>query len=149
MEECRECPVCQGTGCIPITGGIICKLCDGTGCVLEDFPRYRDEMTEEQEMLYVSALYDLYESHGFSKPFWSCGGDFAEYIDKPFKVVERVQKGEGDLENLPMWNIEFDDGNRFNAHPDEIILKIMIEHGYKKSDWSPSGACVGIRELSS
>ena len=55
-----------------------------------------------------------------------------KYIGKPFKVIGRCEEGkEWDLESLPAWNIEFEDGHKMSAYPEEIYLNDMIANGYE------------------
>ena len=96
----------------------------------------REDMPEEQEKEYVEDLFTAYEQEDrFSKVFWSQGGDYPQYIGKPFSIVgrtsvydEKSQKGT-DLECLPMWRIKFEDGFEMSAYPDEIILPVMEDNG--------------------
>jgi hypothetical protein len=59
------------------------------------------------------------------------GGDFEEYYNKPFKVIDRLTEKECDLECLPMWKIKFEDGEIIHAYPDEIVPSEMISNGCK------------------
>ena len=55
-----------------------------------------------------------------------------KYIGKPFKVIGRCEEGkEWDLESLPAWNIEFEDGHKMSAYPEEIYLNDMLANGYE------------------
>lgn len=39
---------------------------------------------------------------GFARCFWSQGGDYREYHEKPFKVIRRTEEKDGfDMECLP------------------------------------------------
>lgn len=93
------------------------------------YPMDRYEMTIEQEREFVKDLFELYESEGFAKVFWSMGGDFEEYHNKPFKVIGRTTEKECDLECLPMWKIQFEDSKIIHAYPDEIIPSKMKANG--------------------
>ena len=42
------------------------------------------------------------------------------FNNKPFKVLSRCKEGEWDLECLPAWNIEFENGDTLEAYPEEI-----------------------------
>lgn len=95
----------------------------------EKYPMYRDDMTVEQEREFVKDCFGCYESEGFSKVFWSIGGDFKEYHNKPFKVLYRLDEKSCDLECLPMWEIQFEDGETIHAYPDEIIPSEMKANG--------------------
>lgn len=99
------------------------------------YPEYRDEMTEDRERAFVEDCFACYEEEGFAKKFWSQGGDYKEYVGKPFTVVGRVpeydsqHKDGADLECLPMWRIRFKDGQEIDAYPDEIIPNEMLDNG--------------------
>lgn len=96
---------------------------------------YREDMTEEQEKEFVADCFNCYEQEGFSKVFWCQGGDYPEYVGKPFTVVGRTPIYDGatqlaaDLESLPMWNIRFKDGYEMSAYPEEIIPREMRDNG--------------------
>ena len=95
------------------------------------YPEYREEMTEEREREFINDCFNMYEKEGFAKVFWSQGSDYKEYHNKPFKVLGRTTEQEADIECLPMWNIQFQDGFTTSAYPDEIIPREMIENGCK------------------
>lgn len=97
------------------------------------FQMCRHEMTIEQEKEFINYCFDLYEKEGFHDKFWSQGGDFQELIGKTFNVLSRCTEDECDLECLPMWNIEFKNGVKIQAYPDEIIFREMKENGYVES----------------
>ena len=96
------------------------------------FPMYRDDMTEEQERDFVKHCFDLYEKEGFAKVFWSpfdIGN--TELCGKSFKVLNRVTEAQESLEVLPMWNIEFENGHKMCAYPEEVIPREMKDNGCK------------------
>lgn len=103
------------------------------------YPEYRDEMTVERERAFVTDCFECYEQEGFAPKFWSSGGDYKEYVGKPFEVVGRVpeyddQHKEGaELEYLPMWRIRFENETEIAAYPDEIIVREMIDNGCPKN----------------
>lgn len=98
----------------------------------QKYPMMRDEMTKEQEKEWLEDCYSLYEKKGFVRCFWSCGGDYEEYHEKPFKVLRRTKESDGfDMECLPAWRIEFKDGKLLDAYPSEIIPSEMIDNGCK------------------
>ena len=100
---------------------------------------YRDEMTEDQEKEFVGDCFKCYEGEGFAKRFWSIGDDYAERRGKPFRVIGRVPVSDelhpngGDLECLPMWIIQFEDGFELEAYPEEIVPREMIDNGCPES----------------
>lgn len=105
------------------------------------YPECRDEMSIEREREFVRDCFDCYEEEGFSGKFWSPGGDFPEYVGKPFTVIGRIeeydaQNSDGaDLECLPMWQICFRDGKIIPAYPAEIIPCEMRDNGCPASFW--------------
>lgn len=99
------------------------------------YPESREEMSTEREREFLKNLYDAYETVGFADRFWSpfdvCDEE-KKYIGQPFKVIGRCEEGkEWDLDSLPAWKIEFEDGHRMYAYPEEIYLNDMIANGYK------------------
>lgn len=87
---------------------------------------FREDMNHTEEKRFVKYLYDLYEHYGFVKYFCPtadlCTSD-KPYIGKPFIVKERCLEGkEFDLESLPAWIIQFNDGHEMIAYPEEICL---------------------------
>lgn len=94
----------------------------------------RDNMTEEEHKSFVEDCFNLYEADGFAKVFWSP----YELLDgspncegKPFKVLGRVTAEEVDLEVLPMWHIQFEDGFKTMAYPEEVNPFEMKDRGCK------------------
>ncbi len=87
----------------------------------------RDEMTKEEEKVFVEHLFSVYEREGFAKILVSPYAGIRERNGQKIKVVSRVkpleedQEGGADLECLPMWYIQFDDGQKMAAYADEII----------------------------
>lgn len=104
----------------------------------EKYPEAREEMSIERERAFVEDCFACYEQEGFAPKFWSQGGDFPQYIGKPFIVLGRVpeyddqHKNGADLECLPMWRIQFEDGTGICAYSDEIIPSEMVDNGCPK-----------------
>jgi len=105
---------------------------------------YREDMTRKQELEFVNKCFDEYEKEGFSKVFIS-PYDLGENINrqgKSFKVLGRVRpttetdNGEdtADLETLPMWRIQFEDGEIMGAYPEEIIPSEIKSNLWRESD---------------
>ena len=91
---------------------------------------YCDEDFYDFETLSLDDKYKEYEALPLAKYFWSQGGDYPQYIGKPFKIVKReIQTPEYDSYYVG-WVIEFEDGFRIWAYPDEISLPIMKDNGY-------------------
>lgn len=99
------------------------------------YPEARHEMSVERERQFLKDLYEAYETAGFANKFWTpfdLDDEDKSYIGKPFKVIGRCEEGEEwDLESLPAWKIEFGDGYKMDAYPEEIYLNDMIANGYK------------------
>ena len=89
----------------------------------------RETMTWEEEHAFVDYCFNLYEAEGFAKVFCSPYEADEARNGMPYKVLGRVKVYEGgdftndeaDLECLPMWMIQFEDGHIMNAYPEEII----------------------------
>lgn len=98
-------------------------------------PEFPEDMSEERLKEYISDCFDCYEAEGFSKLFWSQGGDYTEYQGKTFEVVGRAPNCDADhpdgieLSCQPMWTIRFEDGHEMPAYPDEIIPSVMHSSG--------------------
>ena len=100
--------------------------------IYSQYPKSRDEMEREEEIVFVNKCFDAYESHEeLSKVFWSRSEDYEERQGQAFEVIGRVPIEGSDLECLPMWKIRFVDGHETTAYPEEIYLREMIEHGYR------------------
>ena len=94
------------------------------------YPEYRDQMSEERERQFVFDCFDAYEqSDKVAETFWNQGGDYKQYIGKPFSIIGRSTEKDVHLSVLPMWNIKFDDGTEIAAYPDEIFEREQKENG--------------------
>lgn len=107
----------------------------------------REEMNREQEIIFVNECFDKYEKEGFSKVFIS-PFDFFEGENKnrqgnKFKVLGRIrpltdtddeEEDTADLSSLPMWKIQFEDGDIIGAYPEEIIPSEIKENLWRESD---------------
>ena len=104
------------------------------------YPDGRGNLSEENEMSFVEDCFNLYEGEGFADKFWTPYGSHmyntacdhhADYIGMSYSVrrrtpVQNVSSSEGtDLQCLPMWDIEFEDGTVISAYPEEIIPSEM------------------------
>lgn len=98
-------------------------------------PEFPEDMSEERLKEYISDCFVCYESEGFSKLFWSQGGDYPAYQGKPFEVIGRAptcDEGHPDgieLSCQPMWTIRFEDGHEMPAYPDEVVPSAMYSSG--------------------
>lgn len=83
----------------------------------------RSEMDFETEVEFIEDCFNMYETSGFSATYHSIGIDDGKDFDGvAFQVIGRAsyKDGDCDLEQLPMWHIEFEDGTKHMAFPEEI-----------------------------
>lgn len=85
----------------------------------------RSQLSEKDEKAYVNKAFKIYEEVGFEAALPDISGlneEDVPYIGKTFKVTGRCKAPEWDLECLPAWNIEFEDGHKMEAYPEEICI---------------------------
>ena len=85
----------------------------------------RSQLSEKDEKAYVNKAFKIYEEVGFEPALPDIRGfndEDVPYIGKRFKVTGRCKAPEWDLECLPAWNIEFEDGHKMEAYPEEICI---------------------------
>jgi hypothetical protein len=88
----------------------------------------RGLLSYEEEQAYVEHCFDLYESTGFAETFATPYTDNEKYTGMKYTVLGRVKewteesKEGADLECLPMWNIQFENGETTIAYPEEICV---------------------------
>lgn len=82
--------------------------------------RYRPGMELSETREYISDCFDMFETEGFCNLFESPYGNMKENNGKTFKVIRRCTEKDWDVECLPAWVIEFQDGQRIDALPEEI-----------------------------
>lgn len=83
-----------------------------------DVDRYA--LSTEKEKEFVEDAFNMYETGGFSPTFHTPFEDGADMNGVAFQVIDRATTDECDLEQLPMWKIEFEDGTSHYAFPCEI-----------------------------
>lgn len=93
----------------------------------EDGNRTRDNLSYEEEKAFVEDCFDTYEHIGFADTFGTPYDGERKYVGMKFTVLGRVKdiaedKDGADLECLPMWNIQFENGDTMAAYPEEICL---------------------------
>ena len=81
----------------------------------------RSEMTEEMERNFVNDCFSLCEHIGFKNKFSSVLGEYKDREGQEFKVISRCTENETNLSALPMWNIQFSDGEIIGAYAEEIV----------------------------
>lgn len=81
-----------------------------------------DALDDDMFLTYKNDAFEMYENTGFSETYHSLYDDETIHNGKRFKVIKRADytKGDCDMEQLPMWYIEFEDGTSHMAFPEEI-----------------------------
>lgn len=92
-----------------------------------DGNRTRDNFSHEEEVAFVNDCYDTYEHIRFADTFGTPYTGEKKYVGMKFTVLGRVKeisvdKDGADLESLPMWNIQLENGDIMAAYPEEICL---------------------------
>lgn len=81
----------------------------------------RKDDWEEEYAKYLEDSYSMYEETGFAPTFKSIYSTTGQYDGLRFKVLRRATPEDGfDLECLPAWEVEFENGERFICLPEEI-----------------------------
>jgi hypothetical protein len=82
----------------------------------------RNEMDFETELEFIEDCFNMYETSGFSATYHSIYKDETDFNGVAFQVIGRASytNGDCDFEQLPMWHIEFEDGTKYMAFPEEI-----------------------------
>lgn len=82
----------------------------------------RSEMDFETELEFIEDAFNMYETSGFSATYHSIYKEESELNGVAFQVIGRAShtNGDCDFEQLPMWHIEFEDGTKHMAFPEEI-----------------------------
>lgn len=90
------------------------------------------EKLQESEA-FVEKTFQKFEKNGHSKTFYPSGSDFIDYEGKPYIVLGRLtpEENENIWDGVPMWDIQFEDGTRTSAFPDEIIPSVICENNPK------------------
>lgn len=94
---------------------------------LYDGNKTRDNLDYEEEKAFVNDCFDTYEHIGFADTFGTSYDGERKYVGMKFTVLDRVKdiredESGADLECLPMWNIQFENGDLMAAYPEEICL---------------------------
>mgnify|MGYP007069845506 CR=1 FL=1 len=83
-----------------------------------------DKLSEDRFKEFKQDCFDTYESIGFLDKFNSPYDDEGEHNNMCFKVLRRAKEGECDLEAMPLWLVEFDNGDTAFCYPEEICKSI-------------------------
>lgn len=87
--------------------------------------RQVDDMTDEELLEFKNDCFSVYEETGFLEKFDSPYDDEGEHNGMTFKVIRRATTEECDLEAMPLWFVEFENGDTAYCYPEEIC---KIEH---------------------
>lgn len=79
-----------------------------------------DEMSDEQFQEFKNDCFSMYEETGFTSLFNSPYDDNGEHNGMTFKVIRRATAEECDIEAMPLWLIEFENGDTAYCYPEEI-----------------------------
>lgn len=88
----------------------------------------RDDLSDAEERNWVNDSFDAYEHIGFADTFGTPYTGEKKYEGMKFTVLSRVKEiaedkeNGADLECLPMWNIQLENGDIMAAYPEEICL---------------------------
>ena len=95
------------------------KMVEERDSMANMFDKISDEWKE-----YINDCFDMYETEGFADTFKSPYEQFSFLNGKNFKVVCRCkpETDSWDWGTLPAWIIEFEDGQRIEALPEEISM---------------------------
>lgn len=101
----------------------------------QKFPEDQYSMDLERNRDFIQACFEAYETEGFSDRFWTpfdfVSDEIKNHVGQHFRVIGRCQEGEQyDLNSLPAWYIEFEDGFRADAYPEEICPHDMAANGF-------------------
>ena len=79
-----------------------------------------DEMSDEELIAFKNDCFEMYEDGGFLDVFDSPYDDNREHNGMHFNVIKRATSEEVDIEALPLWFIEFENGDTAYCYPEEI-----------------------------
>lgn len=84
-----------------------------------------EKLSEERFREFKNDCFNMYETTGFLDAFDSPYDQQGEHNGMAFKVVRRATTEECDLEAMPLWLVEFENGDTAYCYPEEICV---IEH---------------------
>lgn len=82
--------------------------------------RLVDDMTDQEFLEFKNDCFSVYEETGFLEKFDSPYDDEGEHNGMTFKVIRRATTKECDLEAMPIWFVEFENGDTAYCYPEEI-----------------------------
>ena len=88
-----------------------------------------DTLSDAEFAQFKQDCFEMYEQTGFidkfDSPYDDIGGGLHEHNGMAFKVLRRATAEECDLEAMPIWFIEFENGDTAYCYPEEIC---KVEH---------------------
>lgn len=81
-----------------------------------------DDMTDDQFVEFKNDCFSMYEETGFTDRFNSPYDDEGEHNGMTFKVLRRANTSECDIECMPIWFVEFENGDTAYCYPEEICV---------------------------
>ena len=79
-----------------------------------------DKLSNEELRQFKQDRFEMYEQDGFLDTFDSPYDEQGEHNGMKFKVVRRATSEECDLEAMPLWLVEFENGDTAYCYPEEI-----------------------------
>lgn len=79
-----------------------------------------DKLSDEELRQFKQDCFAMYEQTGFLDAFNSPYDEQGEHNGMAFKVVRRATAEECDLEAMPLWLVEFENGDTAYCYPEEI-----------------------------
>ncbi len=83
-----------------------------------------DNLSDEEFQEFKDDCFSMYEETGFiekfDSPYDDIGGGQHEHNGMAFKVISRATTEECDLEAMPLWLVEFENGDTAYCYPEEI-----------------------------
>lgn len=79
-----------------------------------------DNLSDEELKSFKEDCFNLYEATGFLDKFNSPYDEEGEHNGMKFKVARRATAEECDLEAMPLWFVEFENGDTAYCYPEEI-----------------------------
>ena len=85
-----------------------------------------DTLSDAEFARFKQDCFEMYEQTGFidkfDSPYDDIGGGEHEHNGMTFKVLRRATMQECDIEAMPIWYIEFENGDTAYCYPEEICV---------------------------
>lgn len=81
-----------------------------------------EDLTDAELAEFKNDCFNMYETTGFKEKFDSPYDEQREHNGMTFKVLRRATANECDLESIPLWLVEFENGDTAYCYPEEICL---------------------------